>query len=175
MDTIIVVVTTLIAILICGYFYGLSQIDELKKNWVQYRCNPLYMPLAGFVGEDIASNFTKCTMKGFHDYTGFVMDPVMSQFSMVGDAIGDISDSMNSMRGMMSNMRGGFLGIIGSVFGKIQNTMSQTQYIVIRMRTLLSRIVAIMLSFVYVFYGGMQTGTSLVNGPIGTTMRVLAG
>jgi hypothetical protein len=51
--------------------------------------------------------------------------------------------------------------------------MSQTQYIVIRMRTLMSRIVAIMFSFVYIFYGGMQSGQSLVNGPVGKTMNFL--
>ncbi len=173
MDTLIFVLTTIFAILATGYFYGLSQIDEIKKNWVQYRCNPIYMPLAGLVGEDIATNFTKCTMKGFNDYAGFVMDPVMSEFSTVGDALGGINDSMDAMRGMMSDVRGGFLGIAGSVFGKIHNLMSQIQYIIIRMRTLLSRIIGVMMSFVYVFYGGMESGTSLVNGPVGEVMRVL--
>jgi hypothetical protein len=131
------------------------------------------MPMAGFVGQDVATNFTKCTMKGFQDYSGFVMDPIMGQFSLFNSVIGDISGSMNDMRGMMSDVRGGFLGIIGSVFGKIENLMSQFQHIIIRMRTLLARVVGIMMSFMYIFYGGMQTGESVVAGPIGKTMSVL--
>jgi hypothetical protein len=112
-------------------------------------------------------------MKGFQDYAGFVMDPIMSQFSLFNSVIGDISGAMNDMRGMMSDTRNGFLGIVGTVFGKIENLMSQFQHIIIRMRTLLARVVGIMMSFMYIFYGGMQTGESVVAGPIGKTMSVL--
>jgi hypothetical protein len=37
----------------------------------------------------------------------------------------------------------------------------------------MGRVTAIMMSFMYIFYGGMQTGESLVEGPIGKTMSVL--
>jgi len=169
------VIAVAIVVSVCAslYLFALSQVSFLKKNWPKYRCHPLYMPMAGMVGQDIAANFTKCTMKGFQDYAGFVMDPIMSQFSLFNSVIGDISGAMNDMRGMMSDTRSGFLGIIGTVFGKIENLMSQFQYIIIRMRTLLARVVGIMMSFMYIFYGGMQTGESVVAGPIGKTMSVL--
>ena len=41
------------------------------------------------------------------------------------------------------------------------------------MRTILARIVGVMYSFVYVFYGGMQTGEAVVNGPVGKVMSFL--
>lgn len=173
MDTIIFIVSTIVALITSFYLFGIGQVSHLKKNWVQYRCNPIYMPMAGMVGDDVVSNFTKCTMKGFHDYAGFIMDPLMAEFSVVNDTLGEVTSTMSSMRSMFSGVRGGFLGIVGSVFGKIQNVMSQTQYIVIRMRTLMSRVVGIMFSFVYIFYGGMQSGQSLVNGPVGKTMSFL--
>jgi hypothetical protein len=173
MDIIIFVVLTAIAIFTSLYLYAGSQVSNLKKNWAQYRCNPLYMPMAGMVGDNVMSNFTKCTMSGFHTYTGFIMDPILAEFGVINDTLGEVSSTLGSMRSMMSGVRGGFLGIIGSVFGKIQNVMSQTQYTVIRMRTLMSRVVGIMFSFVYIFYGGMQSGQSLVNGPVGRTMSVL--
>lgn len=173
MDIIIFAVVTLVFILASLYLYAGSQVSSLKKNWAQYRCNPLYMPLAGMVGDDVMSNFTKCTMSGFHTYTGFIMDPILAEFGVVNDTLEEVSDTMGSMRSMMSGVRGGFLGIIGSVFGKIQNVMGQTQYTVIRMRTIMSRIVGIMFSFIYIFYGGMQSGQSVINGPVGKTMSVL--
>ena len=173
MDLIIFTIVTIVAILAATYSFALTQVDHIKKNWVQYRCNPIYMPVAGMVGDDVLSNFTKCTMKGFHDYAGFVMDPIMAQFSLVNDTVSEIGDTMNSMRTMFSGVRGGFLGIVGSVFGKIHNLMAQTQYTIIRMRTILSRVVGVMYSLVYIFYGGMQSGASVVNGPVGGTMRFL--
>lgn len=173
METLIFIISTVVAILASLYLFAQSQVDFLKKHWVEYRCNPMYMPVAGLVGDDVISNFTKCTMKGFHDYAGFIMDPLMAEFSVINDTVEEIGTTMNSFRGMFSSVRGGFLGIIGSVFGKIHNVMSQTQYIIIRMRTLLARVVGVMYSFVYIFYGGMQTGESVVNGPVGSVMSFL--
>ena len=173
MEVAIVAVTTLVAVVASTYMFALAQVDHIKKNWVKYRCNPIYMPVAGMVGDDVFSNFTKCTMKGFHDYAGFMMDPIMSEFNTVGDTIGEIGGAMNDMRSMMASTRGGFMGIIGSVFGKIQNTMSSIQYIIIRMRTLLSRIMGVMMSFMLIFYTGMETGQSVINGPIVKTFEAL--
>jgi hypothetical protein len=173
MDTLIFATATVVAIVTSLYLFAQSQVAFLKKHWVEYRCNPMYMPVAGLVGDDVVSNFTKCTMKGFHDYAGFVMDPILAEFSVINDTIEEIGGAMNSFRSMFSSVRGGFLGVIGSVFGKIQNVMSQTQYIIIRMRTILARVVGVMYSFVYIFYSGMQAGESVVNGPVGSVMSFL--
>ena len=173
MEAAIVVVTTLVAVVASSYLFALTQLDHIKKNWVKYRCNPIYMPVAGMVGDDVFSNFTKCTMKGFHDYAGFMMDPILQEFSVVNETIDEIGGAMGDMRSMLASTRGGFMGIIGSVFGKIQNTMSSIQYIIIRMRTLMSRIMGVMMSFMLVFYTGMETGQSVINGPIVKTFEAL--
>ena len=172
-DLFIFVAITLTFIGLSLYGFVQTRIAFLKKNWVEYRCNPIYMPFASLVGQSTFTNFTQCTMKSFHDYLGFVMDPIMGEFSIVNETISEVSDTLGSMRSMFSGVRGGFLGIVGSVFGKIQNLMSQTQYIMIRMRTLLARIVGVMFSLVYTFYAGMETGESVMNGPIGKTVSML--
>ena len=173
MDTIIFATATVVAVGASLYLFALSRVDFLKRNWVQYRCNPIYMPMAGLVGQDVFTNFTKCTMKGFHDYAGFVMDPIMAEFDTVGSTVSEIGGALGDIRTTMASMRGGFMGIIGSVFGKIQNLMSSIQYTIIRMRTLLSRIMGIMMSFMYVFYTGMETGQSVMNGPIMGVVKAL--
>jgi hypothetical protein len=166
MELIIFTLTTVVAIVASTYLFALAQVDHLKKHWPKYRCNPIYMPVAGMVGDDVFSNFTKCTMKGFHDYAGFMMDPILQEFQTVNSTIGDIGGALQDIRSVMASTRGGFLGIIGSVFGKIQNTMSSIQYIIIRMRTLMSRIMGVMMSFMLIFYTGMESGVSVMNGPI---------
>jgi hypothetical protein len=173
MDIAIVAVATIVSIGACVYMYAMTKIKDLKANWVQHKCNPLYMPMAGLVGQDVFTNFTGCVMKNFQNYAGFMMDPIMGIFSDVSDSVSEIGTAMDDMRGMMADVRGGFLGIVGTVFGKIENLMSQFQYIIIRMRTLLARVVGIMMSFMYIFYGGMQTGESVGAGPIGKTVSFL--
>ena len=173
MDFIIFVLTTLTAVIAASYLFGLGQVSYIKKNWVELRCNPLYMPMAGMVGDDIATNFTKCTLKGFNDYAGVIMDPLMAEFDLVNDTLSEVTDTMGNMQSMMGGVRGGFIGIIGGVFGKIHNLMSQFEYTIIRMRTLLARVMGVMITFVNVFYTGGQTAESVVNGPIIKTMSFL--
>jgi hypothetical protein len=101
-----------------------------------------------------------------YDYAGFIMDPLMGEFAIVNDTLEEVGTAMGSMRSMMGTVRGGFLGIIDTVFGKIGNLMSQFQYIIIRMRTVMSRLVGIMMTFVAVFTTGGETAGSVMNGPI---------
>lgn len=166
MDIVIFTITTIIALLTILYLIAQGHIQYLKKNWVEHRCNPIYMPLAGLVGQDVFTNFTKCTMKGFHDYAGYMMDPIVGEFDTINGAMSEIGGAIHDMRGMMSSTRNGFMGITGMVFGKIFNTMSSIQYIIIRMRTLMGRILGIMMSFVLMFSTGMQSAQSVQNGPI---------
>ena len=175
MDVAVFALATLVAVGVSLYLFALSRVDELKKNWMEYRCNPIYMPLAGFVGESVSANFTKCTMKGFQDYAGFVMDPLMAQFSLVNDTLGEVTGNMNSMRSMMGEMRGGFLGIVGSVFGKIQNLTSHIQYIMIRMRTLMSRIVGVMITFAAIAAAGEVNVNSIAPGIAAALVATVAG
>jgi hypothetical protein len=101
------------------------------------------------------------------------MDGMNSQMSTVGDSLGSISTAMSDMRGMMGQTRGGFMMVFQMVFGKIQNLMSSMQYLMIRIRTLIGRIVGVFASLIYAFYAGEQAAESAWNGPIGTVVRVL--
>jgi hypothetical protein len=87
--------------------------------------------------------------------------------SIVGDSLGSITTAMSDMRGMMGETRGGFMMVFQMVFGKIQNLMSSMQYLMIRIRTLMGRIVGVFASLIYAFYAGEQAAQAAWNGPIG--------
>lgn len=173
MDLLIVVSATLTAILAVGYWLMVARLDEIRENWIQYRCNPLYMPFAGMVGQDVASNFTKCTMKSFQDYAGFIMDPIQTLFGTFLKMFSSIAESLQSMRQMFAGIRNGFLGIVSMIFGKLANTMAAMQYLMIRIRTVFMRVAGIMQGMMNIATAGVQTGRSVVNGPIGKTISFL--
>jgi uncharacterized membrane protein len=77
------------------------------------------------------------------------------------------------MRGMFGDVRSSFMMIFQMVFGKIHNLMTSMQYLMIRIRTLMGRIVGVFASLIYVFYAGQQTGAAVWNGPVGTVARIL--
>ena len=167
------VICTTAAIIAASYYFGANRVKYLKDHWSELRCNPLYMPMAGYAGVDVFTNFNMCVTKGFHDYAGVAMDGMNSQMSSVTDSMGSIGDAMSDMRGLFSSVRGGFGMVFQMVFGKIANLMSSMQYLMIRIRTLMGRIVGVFASLIYAFNTAEQTGESVWNGPIGEVVRVL--
>jgi len=131
------------------------------------------MPLAGQVGTDVGTNFINCITKSFHDYAGITMDGVNAQMSMVGSSLGSIQSSMDNMRGMMGNTRSGFMMVFQMVFGKIANLMATTQYLMIRIKTIMGRLVGVFSAIIYAFSAGKAAGQSAWNGPIGQVVRIL--
>lgn len=166
-SVLVVLLCTLVAIFAALYAYGMSNIQEIKDNWVQYRCNPVYMPMAGMVGSDISSNFLNCTLQTVNTYAGFALDPVYQNFTILTDIIGSIMGAMNDMRAAVTGASSGFLGIIQSTFGKIQNTLQNTVALFGRVRTLMNRTMAVFAVMMNIVSTGVQTGQSVKNGPVG--------
>jgi hypothetical protein len=170
-SVVVVLFFTFLAVLGAVYAYGMSKLDELKQNWVQYRCNPLYMPLAGAVGSDIFSNFTNCTMQSVQSYAGFVVDPIYQQFGMFQDVFGGMLGSIQDIRKKMGGTVDAFLGMVNSIFGKIQNTMGASLQMVGRIRTIMNRIISVFIVMLHIAVTGVKSGMSINNGPIGQVAR----
>jgi hypothetical protein len=164
---------TIAALLATASFFAENQAKYVKDNWSEMRCNPTFMimPAVIDVGTDVGTNFINCITKSFNDYAGLSMDGMNSQMSIVGDSLGSITTAMSDMRSMMGSTRGGFMMVFQMVFGKIQNLMASMQYLMIRIRTLMGRIVGVFASLIYAFYAGEQAAQSASNGPIGFVAR----
>jgi hypothetical protein len=170
MDLVSVLVVFLSTILAFGaaiYAYGVANLEEIKDNWVQYRCNPMYMPLADMVGSDIFTNFTNCTLQATQSYAGVVLDPIYKNFTILTDTVNMVMNAMNDMRSAITGASSGFLSIIQSTFAKIQNTMSTSIQLFGHIRTIVSRMMATMAVIMNIVNTGIQTGQSIQNGPIG--------
>lgn len=163
----IVLGLTLLALAAASYSYAETHLKEIKDNWVKYRCNPLYMPLAGLVGSDILSNFTGCTMGAIQSYAGFALDPVYSMFDNVGSTLTDIQGAMNDVRGMLGGTTSAFMSIVDDTYGKLVNTMTTSMKLMARIRTLNNRLLSVFVVMLHTMNTGIQTGQSINNGPIG--------
>ena len=62
---------------LCVFF---GKMGEIKEDWVNQRCNPSVMPIAGFVGPegtDTVSNFSHCLANNQQDLMDGFMVLVM--------------------------------------------------------------------------------------------------
>ena len=69
----LLILTLFIAMFSISFFS--NKLSNIKKNWPEYRCNPMYMPLASQFGFDPVENFTYCIGSMQSNSMGFFYNP----------------------------------------------------------------------------------------------------
>jgi len=166
-------------ILIFGFMYILSTLilglKQIKADWPKYRCNPSVMPFAGQLGYDTIENFTFCIGNIQGDLMNFFLKPIYFVIQMASNLGKQLLNSIQSIREMISWLRFSIFAIIGDVLGIFINVISRFQLLIIRMKTLVMKMIAITVVILYKIEGAMMTGKSIYRGPIGDILRFLSG
>lgn len=157
------------------YFANMFAIGmaTVQKRWPEYRCNPAVMPFAGYFGQDTTANFVYCVQNMQTSYMGFLLEPVNYTMSTFSGVVGDINNDVQSVRSKIADMTGGILGSFGTLMGSFLNIGVKVQTMTIKMKDVLAKIVGTMMTFIYLIDTGVQTGQSVIRGPIGSTLNTI--
>jgi len=153
---------------ITGTFY-LSSVQQIKANWPQYRCNPLYMPLS----DNIEQDFVYCIQNVQTGFMGYLLQPITYITSSLSGILSSFMDEINMVRAMFNKIRTLFSSIIQSVFGVFLNLIIEFQKITIGIKDLMGKSIGIMVSLMYIIDGSIKTMNSTWNGPPGQLVRTL--
>jgi hypothetical protein len=151
------------------YGYIRSNLTDISKNWVQYRCNPAYMPFTSMFSPDVSvsDNFSYCTnlfAKAVFDYATAPIDVLFAMFqNITGSLLGDI----NHFLGFLAGIDKFIFEIANNVFGKLQNMFSVVTGQLGHVRDVMNRItssayygvyiVSTMVSFMFSTFGVVMT------------------
>ena len=148
-------------------------IQNIKNNWVEYRCNPVVMPFAGIFGEDPTGNFTFCIHSMIKDFIGFLLEPIHQVLNVINSLGSGFKTALNDVRTVMAAIRNFITQIIQTVFGVFLNILIEIQKLIIRMVDTLGKFLGILTALLYVMDGSMMTMQSAWNGPPGQLVRAL--
>ena len=149
--------------------YYFTSIQNIKDNWVQYRCNPMYMPLSDNVEED----FTYCVQTMQTNYMGFLLQPLTFITSSLTDMAGSFTEQINDVRNMFNQTRNFVTDIVVSIYGIFLNIIIEFQKIIIGIKDLVGKTIGILTTLLYVLDGSSKTIESAWNGPSGQLVRSL--
>jgi hypothetical protein len=149
--------------------YYLSSIKEIKDNWPQYRCNPMYMPLS----DDMSTDFTYCIQNTTSSFMGYLLQPLTFITSSLSSMGMDFSNQINSIRGMFDKIRNFVSSITQSIFGVFLNLIIEFQKIIMGMKDLMGKTIGILVTLMYVMDGSLKTMNSAWKGPSGQLVRAL--
>lgn len=155
---------------VIAIFY-LTAINDLKKNWAKYRCNPMYMPFS----DNIQQDFVYCVQNVQTNYMGYLLQPINYITSNLTKLGGEFTESLNGVRAMISNIRTFATSIIESIFGVFLNLIIEFQKIIIGIKDVIGKVIGIMVTLMYVLDGSIKTMQSSWNGPPGQMVRALGG
>ena len=166
----------IILVFVSMYFYNILAvgIKKIKDNWPEYRCNPTIMPFAGTFGHDVMSNFTHCIQNTQTDFMGYLLQPLNYLMSVVNKSIGGLTESIQDIRSFINVFRNMLTSIVRSIFGVFINILTQFQYILIKMKDMMGKIVGIMATMMYILQGTVMTMQSSWNGPPGQMVRLMS-
>ena len=71
----------------------------IEDNWIEYRCNPLVFPFAGYFGQDSSETFSNCMMQIFTGFGGNMLAPVGFMGGQMSGILKDFTNSIQDIRG----------------------------------------------------------------------------
>ena len=145
------------------------RLQEIRKNWPKYRCNPVYMPLA----DDVSKNFTHCVQNMQANYMGYLLQPIWTTISSMQSMATDTMGSLQNFRKMIAFIRDSFGGIMGSVMGIFVNLVFEFQKITIAIKDSVAKLSGTVVTFMYMMDGVRMTLGSVWSGPPGQMTRSL--
>lgn len=129
-------------------------------NWSEYMCNPLITPFAGMFGKDSTTTMEECSHMTFKSQTFSLTDPLTKIFDGHMSGLLGLGSMLSDLNSTSSGLFSVFTKGITSFVSQMSNVATTIQYLIIKIQTLLQRLVATMLVMVY-------SMNSLVQGVIG--------
>ena len=183
----ITIVIIILFVLIFTYISILNNLAPIRKNWSLEKCNPLYMPFAGFINNDSGTksnldytieNFNSCLGVISEDVAIIALDPINYLINLV-------TNSFSSMTSLFGNLAGYFSAVIATItlyvreayqallngtisfmrvaevikdtFGKVTGIITAAMY---------SQILMMNLTFLWVVYTPQKSATFMLLGSI---------
>jgi hypothetical protein len=144
-----------IALILSMYFF--ASIEEIKKDWPKYRCNPMFMPLS----DNIQADFTYCVQNMQNSYMGYLLEPITYITSNLTSMSFEFTDSLNFFRVMISNIRTFLESIAGNIFGVFLNLITEFQKITIGIVDLVGKLIGILVASMYIIDTSLKTSVSI--------------
>ena len=156
--------TTIIIFLYCcagAYLKIRSNLNLVRTNWIQLRCNPAYIPFAGFIMKPTGMtndaytemNFEYCVQNELKAISSDFMEPLYYTQSVAMSTIHGIANALNDLRTLIKNIRDALSSIIADIMSRVLNIMQPVIGLLLSARDMMGKIQGLMTASLYMLYG----------------------
>jgi hypothetical protein len=139
---ILFILITILLIICISYCIAIQNIQPIKQDWTNKRCNPYIIPIAGLINKPknmsvsdfTVQNFNYCTQNILQGITGDAVQPLAFITKTITQTMDYVKDNINNTRGMIDKIRTFFAIIIQEIMGRLLNIMIPIQEIIIKFK-----------------------------------------
>ena len=167
-----IIIIIIFILLFCVNILGVG-IENIKKQWPTYRCNPTIMPFASIFGEDTLKNFSFCVQNLQQTFMQDLLAPLHYVENIAGDITKDLTKSINYIRAFFNKIRNMITDIIKEIMSVFLNFLIHIQNMIISIKDLFSKTIGTIAVFIYVLEGAVMSMKSAWSGLPGQMVRML--
>ena len=172
---------TIFVLFMYGYFQIMRVRQEIANDWQNQRCNPKYIPFAGYITHPdgttpfdyTAENFQYCIQDIQNDVTGQAMSPLNYLVSGVTSMLNIIGTAVQHTREFLDILRKNIRKFAEDVFHKILNVMIPLMSLIIALKDMLDKTQGVMTAGLYTFLGAYDTLRALMGSIVELTVVIL--
>jgi hypothetical protein len=175
------IIATIIVFLVWSYSKVIINIQPIKDDWVNQRCNPGVIPFAGVINppdgvspiDFTQENFTYCTQNVLKSIAGIAVAPLTYIMHTITVVFEEIAAAFQYIRNLVDSIRKKFAAISEELFGRASNVMFTFFPIIIKIKDAMQKSQAVMATSVYTFLGTYLTLKSIMGAIVQIVVIVL--
>lgn len=175
------ILLTLFVVYIYTYYKLLQIKEEVANDWSNQRCNPKYIPFAGYITHPdgttpfdyTAENFQFCIQSIENDVTGSAVQPFTYLINASTGMLNMISDATQKIREFLDLLRKRLRAFAEEALHKILNVMIPLQTIIIALMDSFHKIEGVMTAGLFTMLGGYYTLQSLMGAIVELMVKML--
>lgn len=156
----ITIISIILCILLISFIFITNNFNEIRQNWDKERCNPIYLPFAGFINpqpnqtnlEYTAENFKFCNDKFIKKAEKKALSPLYYLSEHLNDIINTIIDTWKSILGSLNLLKDKLMELVQLVINKLIAVLIPVQFMFIKVKDSISKMTGTLVGSIYTFY-----------------------
>ena len=153
--------------------YLSNGIIYIKRNWSKFKCNPAIIPFASVFGHNTRDTFNSCIGGIQHKNMGKFLSPIKDGQDMMNQSMGATTKTLNNLNLLQGHFQSLTSMNFMNVYGVFKNVLIEFQKFVLGFKDMMMKILGIVATMVYMLSGQNMLGTSIVKGPVMTTLKTI--
>ena len=172
---------TLLVFFLYTYFQVMQKRQDIVDDWATQRCNPKYMPFAGYIThpegktafEYTGENFQYCVQNILVNITGNVVNPIQYVVGSLTLIFKMIQEAIQHIRQIMSVIRIRIATFADDILKRVLNLMIPLQALFISLMDAFNKIQGVMTASLFTMLGTYLTLKSLMGSIVELIIKLL--